>query len=163
MQYRKFILISLLLFSISVFSLFANAQSVGYIQIKCEPVAMVLLDDDFMGNTSSEYKGLILQDVPVGSHEIRIVKEGFEPQSVKIDLKANDIYYYEVKEFIPKRDIKQAGEADTDTIKQKVSSLLIETIPVECIIEIPDLYIDEDNQGDKTLKTWIYSNIYSRR
>lgn len=159
MKHKSIIFVSLLLLLINLMCLCTFSQGVGYIQIKCEPGAIVFLDDNFVGNTSSELKGLILQDVPAGSHVIRIVKEGFEPQSVKIDLKINEIYLYEVKEFIPKGDIKQAGEADTDTIKQKVGSLLIETIPVECIIEIPDLYIDEDNQGDKTLKTWIYSNI----
>jgi len=159
MKYKKILLVFLLVLLMSLFSLFTFAQGVGYIQIKCEPGATVFLDGNFVGNTSSELGGLILQDVPAGSHQIKIVKEGFEPQSVKIDLKVNEIYVYEVIEFIPQLDVTQEGEADIDTIKQKVSSLLIETIPIDCIIEIPKLNINKEHYGNKTKKTWEISNI----
>ncbi|MBU4502161.1 MAG: PEGA domain-containing protein [Nanoarchaeota archaeon] len=159
MKHKSIIFVYLLLLLINLMCLFTFAQDVGYIQIKCEPGAMVLLDDNFVGNTSSELKGLILQDVPAGPHQIKIVKEGFEPQSVKIDLKINEIYVYEVKEFSPQLDVKEQREADTDTIKQRIGSLLIETIPIDCIIEIPKLNINKEHYGDKTKKTWIYSNI----
>jgi len=159
MKYRKVIFISFLLLLVSFMCLFIFAQGVGYIQIKCEPGVMVFLDDNLVGITSLEQVGLILQDVPAGSYVIKIVKEGFEPQSVKIDLKVNDIYVYEVKEFIPQLDVTQEGEADTDTIKQKVGSLLIETIPTDCIIEIPKLNINKEHYGNKTKKTWEISNI----
>jgi len=159
MKYRKVIFISFLFLLLSFMCLFVFAQGVGYIQIKCEHGATVFLDKNYVGNTSSELGGLILQDVPVGSHVIKIVKEGFEPQSVKIDLKVNEIYVYEVKEFIPQLDVKQEGETDTDTIKQRVGSLLIETIPIDCIIEIPKLNINKEHYGNKTKKTWEISNI----
>jgi predicted secreted protein len=159
MKYRKLIFTSLFILLISLMGIFTFAQGVGYIQIKCEPGTMVFLDNNFMGNTSSELGGLILQDVPAGSHQIKIVKEGFEPQSVKIDLKVNEIYVYEVKEFIPQLDVTQEGEADTDTIKQRVGSLLVETIPIDCIIEIPKLNINKEHYGNKTKKTWEISNI----
>ena len=159
MKHKSIIFASLLILLLNLMCICIFSQDVGYIQIKCEPGAMVLLDDNFVGNTSSELGGLILQDVPAGSYTIKIVKEGFQPQSVRVNLKANEIYVYEVKEFIPKVDVKQAGEADTDIIRQKVGSLLIETIPVDCIIEIPKLYIDKDNQGNKTLKTWQIPSI----
>jgi len=159
MKYRKVIFISLLILLLSFMSLYIFAQGVGYIQIKCEPGAMVFLDKNFVGKTSLELDGLILQDIPVGSHVIKIAKEGFEPQSVKIDLKVNEIYVYEVKEFIPQLDVTQTGEAETDTIKQRVGSLLIETIPIDCIIEIPKLNINEEHYGNKTKKTWEISKI----
>jgi len=125
MKYRKVFFISLLLLLVSFMCLFVFAQGVGYIQIKCEPGAIVFLDNNLVGKTSSELGGLILQDVPAGSYVIKIVKEGFEPQSVKIDLKVNEIYIYEVKEFIPQLDVTQEVEADTDTIKQRVGSITI--------------------------------------
>jgi hypothetical protein len=159
MQYKKNLLIFLIIFIFSLISFVTFAKDVGYIQIKCEPGAMVFLDDNFVGNTSLEFGGLILQDVPVGSHVIRIVKEGVQPQSVRLDLKANEIFVYEVKEFIPKLDVTQSGKPASDTIQQKVGSLLIETIPVDCIIEIPKLNISKDNHGDKTKKTWEISKI----
>jgi len=85
MKYKKIIFVFLLLLLINLMCLFTFTQGVGYIQIKCEPGAMVLLDNNLVGKTSSELGGLILQDVPAGAHEIKIVKEGFESQSVKID------------------------------------------------------------------------------
>ncbi|MBU4228106.1 DUF1566 domain-containing protein [bacterium] len=159
MKHKRIIFVSLLFLLISFMSLYIFAQGIGYIQIKCELGAIVFLDDNFVGNTSSELKGLILQDVPAGSHEIKIVKEGFEPQSVKIDLKVNEIYVYEVTEFIPQLDVIEKGEAETDSIKQIVGSLLIETIPIDCIIEIPKLNINKEHDGNKTKKTWEISNI----
>ena len=136
MKYKKVIFVSLLFLLISLMCLFALAQNIGYIQIKCEPGATVFLDNKFMGTTSSELGGLILQDVPAGSHEVKIVKEGCNPQSIKIDLKVNEIYLYEV------------------SLKQKIGALLVETIPIDCIIEIPLLNIDKENEGNKTEKTW---------
>ena len=141
MEYKKIIFVSLLFSLISLMCIFALAQGVGYIQIKCEPGATVFLDSKFMGNTSLELGGLILQDVPAGTHEVRIVKEGFKPQSVKIDLKVNEIYLYEV------------------SLKQKIGALLVETIPIDCIIEIPLLNIDKEHEGNKTEKAWEVSSI----
>jgi len=136
MKDKKIMFVFFLLFSISMISLFALAQGVGYIQIKCEPGATVFLDNKLVGNTTSELDGLILQDVPAGSHEVKIVKEGCNPQSVKIDLKVNEIYLYEV------------------SLKQKIGALLVETIPIDCIIEIPLLNIDKEHEGNKIEKTW---------
>jgi len=141
MKYKKVIFVSLLFLLISLIYLFALAQSVGYIQIKCEHGATVFLDNNFVGNTTSEVGGLILQDVPAGSHVIKIVKEGYQPQSVKIELKENEIYLYEV------------------SLKQKIGALLVETIPIDCIIEVPLLNIDKENKGNKTEKTWEVSDI----
>jgi len=125
-----------LLVAISMISLFALAQGVGYIQIKCEPGATVFLDNKLVGNTTSELGGLILQDVPAGSHEVKLVKEGYNPQSIKITLKVNEVYLYEV------------------FLKQKTGALLVETIPIDCIIEIPKLNIDKEHEGNKIEKTW---------
>jgi len=158
MKDKRIILIFLLLLLISLTGFFAFAQSVGYIQIKCEPGAAVFLDNNFMGNTSLELGGLILQDIPAGSHEVKIVKEGFKPHSVKIDLKANEIYVYEVK-LLSEIKVTQSGETQTDLIKPKVGSLLIETIPLDCSIEIPLLNIDKEHEGNKTEKTWEVSGI----
>ena len=141
MKDKRIILIFLLLLLISLTGFFVFAQSVGYIQIKCEPGAAVFLDNNFVGNTTLELGGLILQDIPSGSHEVKIVKEGFKSQSVKIDLKVNEIYLYEV------------------SLKQISGSLLIETTPLDCIIEIPKLNISKENYGNKTEKTWEVSGI----
>lgn len=121
MRYKKIILVFLLLLLTSLICMFIFAQGVGYIQIICEPGAAVFLDNNFVGNTSSELGGLILQ-VPSGSHEVKIVKEGFEPQSVKIDLKANEIYVYEVK-LLSEIIVIQSGEAQMDLIKPNVKEL----------------------------------------
>ena len=60
---------------------------------------MVFLDGNFAGITTSELSGFILQDVPAGRHEVKIIKEGYRPRSEEIDLKENEKYIYEVKYF----------------------------------------------------------------
>ena len=136
MKFKRIKFLFFLLVAISMISLFALAQGVGYIQIKCEPGATVFLDNKLVGNTTSELGGLILQDVPAGSHEVKLVKEGYNPQSIKITLKVNEVYLYEV------------------FLKQKTGALLVETIPIDCIIEIPKLNIDKEHEGNKIEKTW---------
>lgn len=133
MKYRKVIFISLLLLLISLMCLYIFAQGIGYIQIKCELGVTVFLDNNFVGSTSSELGGLILQDVPAGSHQIKIVKEGFVPQSVKIDLKVDEIYVYEAEEFIPQSEVKEivpcyvtfSVEAGNGTIEARADGNLI--------------------------------------
>jgi thioredoxin-related protein len=58
-----------------------------------------------------------------------------------------------------KSNITTSGETQTDLIKPKIGYLLIETIPKECIIEIPLLNIDKEHEGNKTKKTWEVSAI----
>jgi thioredoxin-related protein/Tol biopolymer transport system component len=58
-----------------------------------------------------------------------------------------------------KSNITTSGETQTDLIKPKIGYLLIETIPIDCIIEIPLLNIDKEHEGNKTKKTWEVSAI----
>ncbi len=136
MKYQKVFFLFFLLFLICLIYLFTFAQSVGYIQIKGDPEADVFLDNKPVGKTHPQSGNLILKDVPAGNHEVRIAKEGYYTQSIRIDLKANEVYLCEV------------------SLKPKIGSLLIETIPVDCIIEIPQLGIDQENKGNKTKKYW---------
>ena len=59
----------------TLFSLFLISSTLsaatGYIQIKAPPGIMIFLDGNLKGKTTSEQGGLILQDVPAGSHEIK--------------------------------------------------------------------------------------------
>ena len=116
--------------------MFTFAQGVGYIQIKGDPGANVFLDNKPVGKTHPESGSLILKDVPAGTHELKFVKEGYQPHSEKIDLKPNEVYFYEV------------------SLKPKTGALLIETVPVDCIIEIPQLGINQVNKGNKTERYW---------
>ena len=136
MKYQKVFFVFFLLFSIILVYLFTFAQGVGYIQIKGDPGANVFLDNKPVGKTHPESGSLILKDVPAGTHELKFVKEGYQPHSEKIDLKPNEVYFYEV------------------SLKPKTGALLIETVPVDCIIEIPQLGINQVNKGNKTERYW---------
>jgi len=136
MKYQKVFFVFFLLTLISLLYLFVFAQGVGYIQIKGDPGANVFFDNKPVGKTHPESGSLILKDVSAGIHELKIVKEGYHPHSEKIDLKPNEVYFYEV------------------SLKPKTGSLLIETVPVDCIIRIPQLGIDQVNKGNKTERYW---------
>jgi PEGA domain len=76
---RWFLLFSLLL-SVPVLS------SAGDVQILCEPGLRVYLDGKVAGTSSTKEDGLFLPGVAVGGHVIRVEKDGFAPQSFKVEV-----------------------------------------------------------------------------
>jgi hypothetical protein len=55
------------------------AQKEGYIQVKCEPDIQIFLDNDFKGISNKDVGGLIIQNVSIGKHTVKLIKTGFEP------------------------------------------------------------------------------------
>ena len=128
----------------SVISLFAflcvsalSAQT-GYIQIKAPPGIMIFLDGNLKGKTTSEQGGLILQDVPAGSHEIKALKAGSNPKTYRIYVQAGDIAVWDAGVFAPKIMVEESGETEKGGY-QPVGFLQIKSVPVEMKISIPSL------------------------
>ncbi|MFC1707283.1 SUMF1/EgtB/PvdO family nonheme iron enzyme [Planctomycetota bacterium] len=125
------------------------AQETGYIQVVCEPGVKIFLDGDLKGVTSSDVDGLILQNVSAGKHTLRAVKEGFQPQEAELTVEAEGVLKHEIRPFRPKVKITQEGESTAATIKQKTGTLIIQSLPIECRIEIPLLGVTSNKQQDK--------------
>ncbi|MFZ2330427.1 MAG: PEGA domain-containing protein, partial [Atribacterota bacterium] len=139
MKYQKLIFI-FLFFLLSKLSLFVLSQGTGYFQIQSDPQASIILDDKVIGKIP-DTGSLLLKNVPTGTHELQIVKEGYKVHTEIIEIRSNEIQFHSV------------------VLTPKIGALLIEAEPVECTIEIPQLGIDEKNKGKKTGKIWELSSI----
>jgi len=111
----------------------------GYIQIKCGPGVRIFLDGDFKGVTNTDSGGLILQDISVGEHSLKAVKEGFPPQVSQVTVTAGAVVVFTVKPFVPKIEISEEGREESDQKKLRVGTLLIQSLPVECVLSIDKL------------------------
>jgi hypothetical protein len=132
-----------------------SAQQNSYLQVKAEPNISVFLNDEFQGKTTVEFSGLIIEKLKAGSYSIKVVKEGFTPQSETIVLKPGEVKIYQVKPFVPQYKISQSGNKQQQTIELKTGGLKVQSIPVEIQIEITDLSI----KSSKTDDEWNIENI----
>ena len=140
-------IISLLV--LSVISVKLSAQQDCYIQVKAEPNIKVFLNDEFKGITNLEYSGLIIEKLKAGTYKIRIVKDGYSPQTETIILNPGEVKIYQVKPFVPQYKITQSGNKQQQTIELKTGSLKIQSLPAEIQIEIPDLNIKSSKSEDE--------------
>jgi len=58
----------------------------GDIQVSCSPGLRIYLDDKFKGTTNAMEDGLFLANVSSGAHTIRVEKDGFVPQNIRIEV-----------------------------------------------------------------------------
>lgn len=63
-----------------------NTQTT-YIQVVSEPGISVFLDGVLKGKTTSDVRGLIIENVSPGSQTIKVVKEGFNPPEERVQVK----------------------------------------------------------------------------
>ncbi|MHC1704134.1 MAG: FISUMP domain-containing protein [Tenuifilaceae bacterium] len=91
-----FVFISLLF---TVFEI--NAQT-GHIQIVSDPGITVFLDGIYKGKTNADMGGLVIETVSMGSHNIKLVKEGFKPQEENIVIKTGEVFLIKAKDFVAK-------------------------------------------------------------
>ena len=124
------------------------AQS-GHIHIESEPGVTVFLNDDLKGVTSSEFGGLIIQNVSAGNHLLRFTLDGFNPQEERIALRPGQVYVHRVRSFVPRVRITEHGAAGDQQIGLQVGRLMIQSLPVAIRIAIPELQVDQDKSRDR--------------
>ena len=113
----------------------AATSFAGDIQVSCEPGLRVYLDGKFVGTSGSKEDGLFLTDVPEGSHIIRVEKDGFVPQSFRLEVLKVPIEV-KVGEFSPEAPVSQDMGNSSAEVKQPVGNLLVTSIPQNCVVEI---------------------------
>lgn len=132
------------------------AQETGNIQIECEPGVLIFLDGDYQGKTKSVLNGIILQDIRPGEHKIKAVKEGYLPIFKNFDLNKGEITKIDIDNFLPNIKITQKGKELKTAMKNRTGSLLIQSLPIECIISISKLgIVNSKKQKDQ----WLAENI----
>ena len=141
MKYKRLSIILFLLLLISLLALPALTQSTGYIQIKTGPNASIFLENSQIGKNSSDTGNMTPKDAPSSTHILKIVKEGYHPHYEQIELKPNEVYFLSV------------------ALSARTGGFITETIPLDCIIDIPQWGIDQGNIGTKKGRYWELSDI----
>jgi hypothetical protein len=107
----------------------------GDIQVACEPGLRVYLDGKLVGTSNSKEDGLFLANVPAGAHVVRVEKDGFVPQTFRVEAQALPIDV-KVGAFSTESPLRPEAEAGGSTAKQPVGKLLVTSAPQECVVEI---------------------------
>ncbi len=139
-----------LAFAISLYS-----AERAHIQVISEPGITIFLNDIFIGSTSDEMGGLIIEDIVPGPVAIKSVKPGFNPQVKNVVLHPGEVYTMSLEDFIPKIEITQSGNYDEEDIGLQVGAVTIQSLPISIDIEIPGLSIFDKKIKDE----WKASNI----
>ena len=147
---KKIILLIALVFSIHPFF-----GQTAYIEVKGEPNLSVYLNSKFKGKTTTEFNGLIIENVVSGKNLIKIVKEGYTPFEETITVKPGEVLAYKVKPFT-KHVVHVSEEGNTEETSTKAAlktgKLVIQSVPIEIKITIPD--IESINKSAKTKDKW---------
>jgi len=122
--------------------------SAGHIQIKCEPEIQIFLDGQYKGVSSADAGGLILQNIPPGTHRLRAVKSGFTPREETIKISGNEVRVWNIEQFVPRVKVSEEGEDVKGKIERQTGVLILQTLPVEAKIEIPSLGVSQSKQKD---------------
>jgi formylglycine-generating enzyme required for sulfatase activity len=139
---RRFLLILGVFMAVAVSASFAEDKK-GYVQVECEPGVKIFLDDEFKGTTNADEGGLIIQDIPVGNHMLKAVKEGFSPQEKSVSIKSGEVLRYKVDQFVPKIRIEEKGDEGAGTVSAKTGVLVINSLPIDCTVHCPALGLDK--------------------
>ena len=105
------------------------------IQVACEPGLRVYLDGTLVGISSANQDGLFLAHVPEGEHTVRVEKDGFAPQSFRVEARTLPIEV-KVGAFSPEPlhlEDRPAGSAEA---KPPVGNLRVTSAPQNCVVEV---------------------------
>jgi len=131
----------------------------GDIQVSCSPGLRIYLDGKFLGTSSAKEDGLFLTNVPVGARTIRVEKDGFVPQNIRIEV-SNFPIEVRVGQLSPEPSVRYMKEPEADKVNQLVGNLVVTSAPQNCVVEIdgrsetkstPQLSIEGLATGEHTI------------
>lgn len=132
-------------------------EAVGHIQVRAEPDIRISLDGQVVGQTLEAQGGLLLPAIPVGQHTILAEQEGKRPQEVRLELRADQVAVVQIELQQPAmRPAETDGPSFRGNPKGRPGRLVIQSLPVECTIAIPDLEIAD---VEKTKDLWRLGDI----
>lgn len=142
----------------AVVCLAANGQEAGFghIQVACAPGAQVHLDGVLEGVTRKDMAGLILPHVPAGPHTVKVAIAGFQAEQVRVDVRPGRVVVVRVQAHTPEVEIEQEGQVHGLVIAARVATLVVQSLPVECTIDIPTAGV---RQASKTKDCWTARNL----
>jgi hypothetical protein len=145
------------------FSLLLSVPAVSFagdVQVLCEPGLRVYLDGKVAGTSSAKEDGLFLPGVAVGGHVVRVEKDGFAPQSFKVEVEKLPIEV-KVGAFSPLAAAAPPEPAPAQPeVVQMAGRLTVTSAPQNCTFEVdgrpeakdvPVLRIDALSPGQHTV------------
>nr|MBC8478042.1 PEGA domain-containing protein [bacterium] len=66
----------------------------GHIQVACQPGVTVIIDGVHVGNTESDFGGLIIPDVSPGAHTVQLRSGGYVLKRDEIHVNPGQVYLY---------------------------------------------------------------------
>ena len=117
----------------------AAALRPGFIQVKCGPGATVFLDGERVGVTTEELGGMVIENVPVGTHVVTCVKKGFRPQQTRVTVAPGTVQLARFKPFVERAPVTDTARDTDAAIGQHTGTLVIRTVPVDCHLQIEEL------------------------
>ncbi len=107
----------------------------GDVQVLCEPGLRVLLDGRLAGLSSAREDGFFLVNVPAGVRTLRVEKEGYLPQTFRVEVPDHPIEIT-VGEFV--RDPAAPGDATTGAASHEETggTVVITSAPQNCTVEL---------------------------
>ena len=121
----------------------AIASEVGFLQITAAPGIDVYIDGEPVGTTSEEVGGLFVLDVPVGERLVRLEKEGFEPDEFTVFIDPGRVSVYDVGQIAPPMQQRESGERASTQMRRLTGTLVVQTLPVESVLDLPGLGMRE--------------------
>ena len=120
-----------------------TASEVGFLQVNADPGVEVFIDGEHVGTTSEEARGLFVLDVPAGERRVRFQQDGFEAREVTVAVIAGRVSVYDVAQFAPSMRVHQAGQPTRVEMRRLTGTLVVQTLPVESVLDLPGLGLRE--------------------
>jgi len=138
------------------------AQETGHLQIKSSSGIQIFVDGTFCGTTTAEIGGLLVTPIQAGKHTIKAIRKGYLPQEVSVDIEAGAVFVCILKDFVPKIEVSQEGEQQETKVQPRLGRILIQSLPVDCAITIPQLGVDKTRkEKDKWEASKVPVGVYA--
>lgn len=103
----------------------------GDVQLLCEPGLRVFLDGRLVGVSTAREDGLFLVDVPSGLRTLRVEKDGFLPQTFRVEIPDHPVEI-RVGEFVPEPLSSRQDTPAAGAQEQAGSTVVITSAPQNC-------------------------------
>ena len=131
-----------------------GSVGVAFIELKAPPGLSVYLDENYIGLTNADHSGMYIETAP-GDHRISVHKSSYKAQVFSVSLANNQVMALEVETFEPEIVISESGASNTSNIIRDTGKLVLQTLPLQCRILVPELGIDYNKIQDR----WTADNV----
>ena len=120
----------------------AVAATPGYIQVTAPPGLEIYLDDKAVGVTKEALKGLLIPKVAPGSHVLKAMRGKNIVREIRVAVAPGRVLLCDISDASKNILIKEGGEQAKNVDITRTGSLVIQSLPVACRLDIPDLEIE---------------------